>query len=263
QMALLKDRQRRLTQRINDLKAEIDRCRLELGDAEAEALIRGPRVDTGRPPDEILSEIRKTGGILLGLADVSEEAEAMYDSYARTFRELKERVEQVRERRREVMEEIEERTRRWREVTRNLLDQVNSRYQSLLARLQATGEVRLSSPMDIEEAGLDIYVGFRGAKQGRLDQYAHSGGERSTAVMAFLLALQQNILSPFRAVDEFDLHMDPKNREIVSDFIVSTMEGSKDQYMAITPSRVTFRGKDVHLIMVHKTEGTSTLRVVQ
>jgi len=68
------------------------------------------------------------------------------------------------------MEEIEERTRRWREVTRNLLDQVNSRYQSLLARLQATGEVRLSSPMDIEEAGLDIYVGFRGAKQGRLDQ---------------------------------------------------------------------------------------------
>jgi chromosome segregation ATPase len=81
--------------------------------------------------------------------------------------------------------------------------------------------------------------------------------------MAFLLALQQNILSPFRAVDEFDLHMDPKNKEIVSEFIVSTMEGTKDQYMAITPSQVTFRGKDVHILMIHKTENISNVRMVE
>ncbi len=263
QMALLKDRRGRLKQRIDELRAEIDRCRRDLNDAEAEALIRGPRIDTGRPSDEILGEIRKISGILLGLADVSDEAEAMYESYSRTFKELQERVEQVRASRREVMEEIEERTRRWLEVTRNLLDQVNSRYQSLLARLQATGEVRLVNPLDIEEAGLELYVGFRGAQQSRLDPYTHSGGERSTAVMAFLLALQQNVLSPFRAVDEFDLHMDPKNREIVSDFIVSTLEGSDDQYLVITPSQVTFRGRNIHIIMVHKTEGVSTVRVVE
>ena len=263
QMALLKDRRGRLKRRIDEIKAEIDRCRRDLNDAEAEALIRGPRVDTGRPPDEILGEIRKVSGILLGLADVSDEAEAMYDSYSRTFKELQERVEQVRSSRREVQKEIEERTRKWLEVTRNLLDQVNSRYQSLLARLQATGEVRLDNPMDIEEAGLDLYIGFRGAQKSRLDPYTHSGGERSTTVMAFLLALQQNVLSPFRAVDEFDLHMDPKNREIVSDFIVSTLEGFKNQYLVITPSQVTFRERDVHIIMVHKTEGVSTVKVVQ
>ncbi len=57
--------------------------------------------------------------------------------------------------------------------------------------------------------------------------------------------------------------MDPKNKEIVSEFIVSTMEGSHDQYMAITPSQVTFRGKDIHIIMVHKTEDISTVRVVE
>jgi len=263
QMALLKDRRGRLKRRIDGLRAEIDRCRRDLNDAEAEALIKGPRIETGRRSDEILGEIRKISGILLGLADVSDEAEAMYGSYSRTFSELQERIEQVRASRRKVMEEIEERTRRWLEVTRELLDQVNSRYQSLLARLQATGEVRLINPGDIEEAGLELYVGFGGARQSRLDPYTHSGGERSTAVMAFLLALQQNIVSPFRAVDEFDLHMDPKNREIVSDFIVSTLEGSGDQYMVITPSQVTFRGREVHIIMVHKTEGASTVRVVQ
>jgi len=41
------------------------------------------------------------------------------------------------------------------------------------------------------------------------------------------------------------------------------MEGSPDQYIAITPSQVTFRGDGIHLIMIHKTEGTSTVRVVE
>jgi len=81
--------------------------------------------------------------------------------------------------------------------------------------------------------------------------------------MAFLLSLQQNILSPFRAVDEFDLHMDPKNKEIVSQFIVNTMQDSLDQYMAITPSQVTFKGNNIHIIMINKTEGVTEVKVVE
>ncbi len=262
-LALLKDRRGRLKRRIEELKADIDRMRRDLNDAEADALIKGPRVETGRTSDEILGDIRKISGILLGLADVSEDAEAMYESYSRNFKDLQEKVERVRESRREVMGEIEERTRRWRGVMRDLLEEVNSRYQSLLSMLQATGEVRLTETSDIEEAGLEIWVGFRGAEPSRLDPYTHSGGERSTSIMAFLLSLQQNVISPFRAVDEFDLHMDPKNKEVVSGFIVKTMEGSKDQYIAITPSQITFRGQDVHIIMVHKTDGVSTIRVVE
>lgn len=262
-LALLKDRRGRLKRRIDELRADIDRMRRDLNDAEAEALIKGPRVETGRTSDEILGDIRKISGILLGLADVSEDAEAMYESYSRTFKDLQEKVERVRESRREVMEEIEERTKKWREVMRNLLDEVNSRYQSLLSMLQATGDVRLTETSDIEEAGLEIWVGFRGAEPSRLDPYTHSGGERSTSIITFLLSLQQNVLSPFRAVDEFDLHMDPRNKEVVSGFIVKTMEGSKDQYIAITPSQVTFGDQNVHIIMVHKTDGISTIRVVE
>jgi chromosome segregation protein len=199
----------------------------------------------------------------MGMANVPDEAEEMYDNYSRTFKEIQQRVEEVRENRKQVMVEIDERSKKWLEVTENLLDEVNSRYQSLLSKLQATGETRLINSNDIEEAGLEIFVGFKGAKPSRLDPYTHSGGERSTSVMAFLLALQQNVLSPFRAVDEFDLHMDPKNKEVVSTFIVATMEGTKDQYMAITPSQITFQGKDVHVIMVHKAEGTSVPRIIE
>ena len=262
-MALLNDRRGRLKRRIDSLKGDLDRVRRDLNDAEAEALIRGSRVDTGRDSDDILGEIRKISGILMGLGNVSEEAEAMYASYSRTYKDLQEKVESVRKSRRQVMEEIDERTNKWSEVMRNLLEEVNRHYQSLLSMLQATGEVRLENTRDIEEAGLEIWVGFKGAAPSRLDPYTHSGGERSTSVMAFLLSLQQNVLSPFRAVDEFDLHMDPRNKEIVSDFIVQTIQRSRDQYMAITPSQVTFKGEDIHIVMIHKTNGISTVRMVE
>jgi chromosome segregation ATPase len=64
-------------------------------------------------------------------------------------------------------------------------------------------------------------------------------------------------------VDEFDLHMDPQNKEAVSDFIVSTMQGTNDQYIAITPSQVTFKGQDVHIIMIHKSETVSIPMLVE
>ncbi len=262
-LALLKDRRQRLTRRIQLLQGQIDRSNRDLKDAEAEAIIRGPRIDTGRTGEEILNEIRKTQGILMGMANIPDEAEEMYESYNETFKEIQQRIEEVRENRRKILQEIEERNRKWREVTEKLLDEVNIRYKVLLRRLQATGEVRLINSHDIEDAGLEIHVGFKGAVSQRLDPYTHSGGERSTSVMAFLLALQQNVISPFRAVDEFDLHMDPQNKEAVSDFIVSTMEGTNDQYMAITPSRVTFKGKDVHIIMVHKSESVSEPRIIE
>jgi chromosome segregation ATPase len=262
-LALLKDRRQRLSRRIQVIQGEIDRATRDLKDAEAEAIIRGPRIETGRTGEEILNEIRKTQGILMGMVNIPDEAEEMYESYNETFRDIQQRIEEVRENRRKILQEIEERNKKWRQVTETLLDEVNIRYKILLRRLQATGEVRLINSHDIEDAGLEIHVGFKGAAPARLDPYTHSGGERSTSVMAFLLALQQNIISPFRAVDEFDLHMDPQNKEAVSDFIVSTMEGTNEQYMAITPSQITFKGKDVHIIMVHKSETASEPRIVK
>ena len=52
--------------------------------------------------------------------------------------------------------------------------------------------------------------------------YTQSGGERTTATMSFLLALQQHVRSPFRAVDEYDIHMDPRNREMIAKILIST-----------------------------------------
>jgi chromosome segregation ATPase len=115
---------------------------------------------------------------------------------------------------------------------------------------------------DIEAAGLEILVGFKGGKPVPLDAYTQSGGERTTAIMSFLLALQQHVRSPFRAVDEYDVHMDPKNRELIAKMLISTVTDGNAQYIVITPSQITFAREEVNIITVQNIEGKSIVREV-
>ncbi|HEY5620649.1 MAG TPA: hypothetical protein VIK88_03235, partial [Candidatus Bathyarchaeia archaeon] len=95
-----------------------------------------------------------------------------------------------------------------------------------------------------------------------LDGLSPSGGERTIALIAFLLSLQQFISSPFRAIDEFDVHMDPRNRETVSRLIyVAAKAIDSSQYIAITPGHVTLPGEESpHVIVVQNVEGTSMVK---
>jgi chromosome segregation protein len=102
-------------------------------------------------------------------------------------------------------------------------------------------------------------VGFKGNKPTPLDAFTQSGGERSIAMMAFLLALQQHITSPFRAIDEFDVHMDPKNRELVTQLIIASSKNLiQDQYLAITPGQINVTN-ECHVIVVQNIEGSSSV----
>jgi chromosome segregation protein len=95
-----------------------------------------------------------------------------------------------------------------------------------------------------------------------LDAYTQSGGERTIATMSFLLALQQHVRSPFRAVDEYDIHMDPKNREMIARMLLSTIKDATAQYIVITPSQITFAQEDANIITVQNIEGKSIVREV-
>jgi len=260
-IALLQYRKKILGENVKRLERELRVSLNDLGEAEKRAGETGPRLVPMKTVEEILDEMRVTDGYLAALADVSEDIERMYESYSRLYLELKEKAHLVAENREKALDEVKERMRAWRDVVHNLLDRVNLRYQGILSRAQAIGKVRLMNEGDIEEAGLQILVGFKGAKSVPLDAYTQSGGERSTATMSFLLALQQHVRSPFRAVDEYDIHLDPRSRELIADMIVSTV-GGKEQFFAITPSQLTFSEKDVHIITVQNVEGTSLIKEV-
>jgi structural maintenance of chromosomes protein 5 len=186
----------------------------------------------------------------------------MYESYSKLYLELKEKAQVVAENREKTLEELKTRTQAWRSVMQNLLDRVNVEYQKIMGLTLATGEVRLANTEEIESAGLEILVGFKGSKPVALDAYTQSGGERTTATMSFLLALQQHVRSPLRAVDEYDIHMDPKNREMIAKILVSIIKDASSQYIVITPSQITFAGQDLNVITVQNLEGKSVVREV-
>jgi chromosome segregation protein len=259
-LAILQYQSESLTKAIGSLNQELRAVLTEVDAAREKAEKTGPRIVSVKTVEEILDEIRLTDGHIAALADVSEDIERMYESYSKLYLQLKEKAQQVAENREKALEEVKLRMEAWRKVIKNLLEHVNLQYQAILSHAQAVGEVRLINQHDIEAAGLEILVGFKGAKPVPLDAYTQSGGERSTATMTFLLALQQHVRSPFRAVDEYDIHMDPRNREIIAKLLVSSVSGVDAQYLAITPSQISFTQENVHVITVQNVEGTSIIK---
>jgi chromosome segregation ATPase len=263
QIALLQYRKENATANLEKIDASLKDAKANLEASSAKAEQFGARIVVVKSAAEVLDEIRVTDGHLAALAGVSEDIERMYESYSKLYLELKEKAQIVAENREKALEEVKVRMQAWRTVMQRLLDRVNLEYQKIMSQTLATGEVRLANGHDIETAGLEILVGFKGGKPVPLDAYTQSGGERTTATMSFLLALQQHVLSPFRAVDEYDIHMDPKNREIIAHMLLSTIKDNTAQYIVITPSQITFAQENANIITVQNVEGKSVVRQIR
>ena len=262
QLALLHYRRESVTTDLKKINAAVIDAKANLEAAVARAEESGARIAVLKSTADILDEIRVTDGHLAALADVSENIERMYESYSKLYLELKDKAEVVAENREKTLEEVKIRMQTWRNVMQSLLERVNLEYQRIMRQTLASGEVRLANGHDIETAGLEILVGFKGGKPVPLDAYTQSGGERTTATMSFLLALQQHVRSPFRAVDEYDIHMDPKNREMIARMLLSMIKDSTSQYIVITPSQITFAQQNANIITVQNIEGESIVQEV-
>jgi chromosome segregation ATPase len=253
-----------LNEELADLETQQRMLEEEIEPLRANAEQMGSRFENPRKITDIMMDIAAAEEQLRPLAHLSEDVEKMYSSYATMYADLRGKTEQLARNRQEVIAEVEKRLERWRDVVSTFLHSLETRYNEILQEVGATGELKLSVGKNVEQAGLGIMVGFKGAPPTRLDSLTQSGGERSIALMAFLLTLQQHIASPFRAIDEFDVHLDPKNREVISRLIVaSAKELGETQYIAITPGQVTVPDADVHVIVVQNIEGSSIVSQVK
>lgn len=256
-LELLKSDIETLKDRLNYERREEEKLLMEAENA-------GLKPKLIRDLNEVLDELRWTKARLDAVGKVSPEAEKLYKSYLNTVEDLRRRVEILRENRKMVMEELNIRVNAWKKALSNILSKVDKVYVEILREIGAYGHVKLVNLEDVENAGLEILVGFKGSSPSILNGFSQSGGERTTAVMAFLLAVQSFIKSPFRAVDEFDVHMDPRNREIISKLLLSSFAGDgRIQCLAITPSPIMMDVKNVHVIFVQNVGGRSTPKVVQ
>jgi len=260
-IAVLGFRRELLEHDISNAQSELRRVRHELEEMEEEAKQVGGRVETQRKPQEVLDELKLTNIQLASLADVSPDVERMYLSYKSTLKELEAKSEIATANRKRALEELELRKQRWSNELNKMLGEVKASYIEILKRVNASGDANLVNAHDIDEAGLELLVGFKGAEPQVLDAYTQSGGERTTALMCFLLALQQRIQSPVRAIDEFEAHLDPRNREEIFRGIIEFMKGEATQYIVITPGQLINVEGVPNVITVQNIAGSSQVKV--
>lgn len=251
--------------RIGELERELKELNSSLADAQAaleesnkQRFKAGERIETVRPILEITDEMKYAHAHLLSLGEIPDDAPSMYQTYLKTYNELKQKAEIVADNRKKTIGELDERKKVWKSVMERLVGDINPIYSDVLAKVAGIGLVRLVDMEDPDRAGIEITVGFKGASPVVLDAYAQSGGERAVSTMAFLLSLQHSLKSPVRAVDEFDVHMDPHNRESMMKMLFSFMSENADvQFIVITPSQLSAIGEFANIIFVQNVQGRS------
>jgi structural maintenance of chromosomes protein 5 len=245
---------RELERSEREVRGELEALKPDLDKA-------GERIITQRAPYEVSEELKLVSAQLQKLQDLPDDAEKIYRDYTGNLEGLKGKLQELQDNKKLMLLELEERKKAWKNAVQNLIDEVAPIYQQVLSTVGATGAIRLDEGGSVAEAGLQLLVGFKGAEPSILDPYTQSGGERSVALVAFMLSLQSRIISPLRAMDEFDIHMDPRNREAIFKMILA--QGKKNpnsQHIVITPSIISVADRTAHVITVQSVHGSSQVK---
>jgi len=148
----------------------------------------------------------------------------------------------------------------WEQALEDSMAKVNILFSEYMEELGNAGEVRLKkgdedlrrsgeddTPFigNFKDWGVEIRVKFREAsKLQALSARVQSGGERSVSTVMYLMALQELMASPFRAVDEVNQGLDERNERLVFRRIVKNatqpprggdLTAHSGQYFLITP----------------------------
>jgi structural maintenance of chromosomes protein 5 len=245
---------RELERSEREVRGELDAMKTDLEKA-------GERIMTQRAPYEVSEELKLVSAQLQKLQDLPDDAEKIYRDYTGNLEGLKGKLQELQDNKKLMLKELEDRKKAWKNAVQSLIDEVAPIYQQVLSTVGATGAIRLDEGDGVAEAGLQLLVGFKGAEPSILDPYTQSGGERSVALVAFMLSLQSRIISPLRAMDEFDIHMDPRNREAIFKMILAQgKRNPNSQHIVITPSIITVADRTAHVITVQSVHGSSQVK---
>ena len=237
-------------------RAETELARLE---TRRETLAERSRLLTQLPLDEILQthpnpdenaeDYVPTETIQTRLAATERELEKLgkinplaleeYEALTERHTYLREQIADLKKSRGDVMTVMDEVTTHIAEVFTQAFNTVNEHYERIFGILFPGGEGRLelSDPDDILNSGVDIYARPAGKKVKRLSLL--SGGERSLASLALLIAIFMASPSPFYALDEVEAALDDRNLGRV--LTVLQELGERSQLIVVTHQKRTMQ----------------------
>jgi chromosome segregation protein len=167
------------------------------------------------------------------------------DHYPITMREYKERstrINGMEEEKQSILDFIAEIEKEKLEHFMAAYNEICENYSAIFAKLTGGGDGRLElqKPEEPFSGGVDLYVQFAG-KPLRLASGA-SGGERSVAAIAYLLAIQRYLKAPFYLFDEIDAHLDDLNTSRLAEVLKENAADS--QFLMISLKDVMVHNAD-------------------
>jgi len=193
-------------------------------------------------PEQVERRLNRIKQEKRGLGAINQLSIEHYHITMREYKQRSTRINGMEEEKQSILNFIEEIEHEKQEHFMEAYNQICENFSAIFSKLTGGGDGRLElqRPEDPFSGGVDLYIQFPG-KPMRLASGA-SGGERSVAAIAYLLAIQRFLKAPFYLFDEIDAHLDDLNTSRLAEVLKENAADS--QFLMISLKDVMVHNAD-------------------
>ena len=189
--------------------------------------------------ESVRARLKATRAELEALGAINPLALEEYEALSERHAYLNQQIEDLKATRRDLNTVMDEVSSHIAEVFTAAMEDVNTHYRRIFETLFPGGEghLELDDPSDPLNSGVEIHARPAGKKVKRLSLL--SGGERSLASLALLIAIYMSRPSPFYALDEVEAALDDRNLSRLLQVIGEL--GERSQLIVVTHQKRTMQ----------------------
>ena len=191
------------------------------------------------PTAVVRARLEATRAELAALGAINPLALEEYEALSERHAYLNQQIDDLKATRRDLNTVMDEVSSHIAEVFTAALEDINTHYRRIFATLFPGGEghLELDDPSDPLNSGVEIHARPAGKKVKRLSLL--SGGERSLASLALLIAIYMSRPSPFYALDEVEAALDDRNLSRLLQVLGEL--GERSQLIVVTHQKRTMQ----------------------
>ena len=189
--------------------------------------------------ESVRARLKATRAELEALGAINPLALEEYEALSERHAYLNLQIEDLKATRRDLNTVMDEVSSHIAEVFTAAMEDINTHYRRIFETLFPGGEghLELDDPSDPLNSGVEIHARPAGKKVKRLSLL--SGGERSLASLALLIAIYMSRPSPFYALDEVEAALDDRNLSRLLQVIGEL--GERSQLIVVTHQKRTMQ----------------------
>ena len=189
--------------------------------------------------ESVRARLKATRAELEALGAINPLALEEYEALSERHAYLNQQIEDLKATRRDLNTVMDEVSSHIAEVFTAAMEDINTHYRRIFETLfpGGKGHLELDDPSDPLNSGVEIHARPAGKKVKRLSLL--SGGERSLASLALLIAIYMSRPSPFYALDEVEAALDDRNLSRLLQVIGEL--GERSQLIVVTHQKRTMQ----------------------